>query len=147
MKLVSPNFLNNQLIPLQNSAYGQNLSPPLQITTTPSTTASLVIVMEDPDALSAKPWQHWLVWNITPSQTTFKEGEVPPGCAEGINDSQAVGYYGPRPPSGIHRYIFNLYALDALLNLPAASSREDLDMAMQGHVVGKTQLVGLYRAP
>jgi hypothetical protein len=97
--------------------------------------------MDDPDAPNGT-FDHWIVWNISPSITKIAEHSVP--GTEGLNGARKTGYTGPCPPSGTHRYFFKIYALDAELNLGAKTTRRDLEKAMQNHILGKGELIGLY---
>ncbi|MBP6916919.1 YbhB/YbcL family Raf kinase inhibitor-like protein [Candidatus Saccharibacteria bacterium] len=147
MKITSQAFNNNEPIPLKYSAYGQNISPPLQIDEVGENTVSLVLVVEDPDSVSVEPWQHWLLWNIPPDTKSIAENTVPSGSIQGNNDSNILGYYGPRPPSGKHRYCFKLLALDTTLDLPEGSNRQQLNKALSGHVLYQAELIGLFESP
>jgi Raf kinase inhibitor-like YbhB/YbcL family protein len=88
-------------------------------------------------------WDHWIVFNMPPNTTEIPENTEPPGFA-GTNSWKKMGYGGPCPPSGIHRYIFKLYALDIELSVPEGASKRDLQLAMQGHVLGLGELIGMY---
>lgn len=147
MKLSSPQFSDNQEIPKIYSAYGDNINPPLIIEDVPDKTKSLALIIEDPDAASEKPWQHWLLWNIPPDTKVIEEGTLPSGSTQGANSSNVAAYFGPKPPSGLHHYYFKLYALDTMLDLASRSSREELDTALEGHIIDESLLVGLYMAP
>ena len=146
----SPAFAANGLIPLRHSAYGDGVSPALSWSGLPAATRSLVLMVEDPDATSARPYVHWLAWNIDPLEGTLPEGLAPdaPGLVQGRNNRRSNGYFGPRPPgSRPHRYHFQLFALDDALALPAGADREALLAAMNGHVLAKADLVGLFGKP
>ena len=143
MQLKSPAFSQNGVVPAKYTCDGQNINPPLQIAETPETTKSLVLICDDPDA-PAKTWVHWTAWNIGPETTEVAEGQVPNGAVQGLTDFGEVGYGGPCPPTGTHRYFFKLYALDTNLALPYQAKKEDLEKAMEGHVIDETQLVGVY---
>jgi Raf kinase inhibitor-like YbhB/YbcL family protein len=107
----------------------------------PSEARSLVLIVEDPDAPRGT-WLHWLVWNI-PVCEQIHENEIP--GEQGMNDFGRIDYGGPCPPSGTHRYYFNVYALNALLELPEGCSEEKVRKAMEAHVIAHGELVGLYR--
>lgn len=144
MEITSPAFDNNQYIPAQYTCDGENSSPPLTIADAPEQTLSLVLIMHDPDA-PAGDFLHWTVWNINPDLKMIPEQWMPPpGTVQGLTDFGRSGYGGPCPPSGIHRYFFELYALDTTLDIPRESKRTDIEKAMTGHVLAKTQLIGLY---
>lgn len=143
MKLDSLAFKDNQEIPAKYGRDGGNFSPPLVISGVPDGAQSLVLIVHDPDAPSGD-WVHWTVWNIDPATREIAENDVPAGATEGITSFGSMGYGGPAPPSGTHRYVFELYALDTLLSLPPETLREDLVAAMLGHVVAMAKLVGLF---
>lgn len=141
MQLTSLEFGNNELIPSKFTCEGEDINPPLIIEDIPQGTQSLALVVDDPDALGAT-FVHWVVWNI-PLVSRIEAGSVPGN--QGVNDFGRKNYGGPCPPSGIHRYFFKIYALDIKLTLPEEVNKESLEKAMQGHILDKTQLIGLYR--
>ena len=137
----SPVFENNRLIPAKYTCDGEDVNPPLTIDGAPDETKSMVLVVDDPDAPMGT-WDHWIVWNIPPTKK-IEENTVP--GTEGINDFRKHSYGGPCPPSGTHRYFFKVYALDAKLDLSSNSRKKYVEKAMQGHILAKGELVGLYR--
>jgi Raf kinase inhibitor-like YbhB/YbcL family protein len=141
MKLNSPAFENNGMIPSKYTCQGSDVSPPLEISEVPEGTKSLALIVDDPDAPMGT-WVHWVVWGITSDKTEIKEGEVP--GKQGKNDFGKLNYGGPCPPSGTHRYFFKLYALDYVPGISEGSSKSELLENIEGHVVGKAELVGLY---
>lgn len=143
MKITSSAFKHNQKIPSQYTCDGSNINPPFEISEVPDKTQSLVLIMDDPDA-PAGTWVHWTVWNIDPQATEIPENSIPTGGVEGVTSFGNPGYGGPCPPSGSHRYFFKLYALDTNLDLKFDADKEELDQAMTDHVIGKTELIGLY---
>ena len=143
MKLTSTAFQNNAPIPSDYTCDGSDLSPPLTISDVPSNTKSLVLISDDPDA-PVGIWDHWVVFNIPLSTKEIAKGTEPEGTA-GKNSWGRTGYGGPCPPSGTHRYFFKLYALDTMLNLPEGATKKDIEGAMQGHIVAKTELMGTYK--
>lgn len=145
LELISPAFRDGEPIPPQFSCRGQNISPPLNIFNVPPQTRSMAIIMHDPDAVSGD-FTHWLIWDIPASCETIAVSSVPVGAIQGVNDSGKRGYTGPCPPSGtgIHRYIFELYALDNVLNLASGSTRQELEEAVRGHTLGSATLTGLF---
>lgn len=145
MQISSPAFANNRLIPDKHSCRGENVNPALRIKSVPVGTKSLALVVHDPDA-PAKDWVHWLVWNIDPTTMVIKESDLPAGAVEGITDFGGPGYGGPCPPSGTHRYFFELFALDTVLDLPADASLSALQSAMDGHILERAELIGLFSA-
>ena len=143
MRLTSPAFENNQLIPSKYTCDGEDINPPLRIEGVPEETKSLVLIVDDPDA-PLGTWDHWIVWNIDPSTSLIEENKVPEGAIEGKNDFGKNSYGGPCPPSGTHRYHFKLYALDKKLQLDSSSEREAVEKAMEGHILDWAELIGLY---
>lgn len=143
MKIASTAFEHNQTIPAQYTCDGQNVNPPLLFSDVPKEAKSLVLIVDDPDA-PAKTWVHWTVFNIGPQVSDVKENSVPTGGTEAMTDFGKPGYGGPCPPSGVHRYFFKLYALDSLLNLTALSTKQDIEKAMDGHILDTTEIIGLY---
>lgn len=141
MKITSPAFPDGGMIPRQFALKNRNINPPLFIEGSPPGTQSLALILEDPDAPRGN-WVHWIVYDIP--VTDRIPADSAPG-REGINDFGRMRYDGPSPPSGIHRYIFKLYALDRMLNLPEGASKQQLENAMRGHILEQAQLTGLYR--
>jgi len=137
----SPAFESNKLIPAKYTCDGDDVSPPLTIGGIPEGTKSLVLIVDDPDAPMGT-WDHWVVWNIPPTRS-IAEGTVP--GTEGLNTYRRHSYGGPCPPSGTHRYFFKVYALDTVLSLSSNATKRDVEKAMQGHVLAKGELIGLYR--
>lgn len=144
MKLTSPDFENNQMIPAKFTCDGLDINPSLEISDAPSNTQSLVLIIDDSDAPMGT-WDHWLVWNIDPSAVLIKENNAPENSVQGKNSFGKNSYGGPCPPSGTHRYFFKLYALDTKLTLDPSSGKSGLTSAMSGHVLGQAELVGLYK--
>ncbi len=144
MKIQSLAFSNNQPIPPKYTCDGENVNPPLRFNDVPDVTESLVLIVDDPDA-PAGTWVHWVVWNIPPAAHEILENSVPEGAIEGITDFGKPGYGGPCPPSGSHRYFFKLYALDTVLALSSSADVKDVELAMEGHILGEAQLIGLYQ--
>ncbi len=151
LTLKSPAFENNSSIPQKYTCDGENINPPLEIDNIPSSAESLVLIMDDPDA-PAGTWVHWTIWNIPAKTQQLDENSKLEGI-EGMTSFGKPGYGGPCPPpaspnrgeSGTHHYIFRLYALDTTLDLPSSTSKNNLEKAMEGHTLEKTELVGLYR--
>jgi Raf kinase inhibitor-like YbhB/YbcL family protein len=135
------------------SAYHDNLSPPLRWSAVPGAKAYALIV-EDPDAPRATPFLHWIAWDIPGEATQLPEGLAnaahpvsPQGMIQGKNGGSSYGYFGPRPPSGVHHYHFQLFALDAPLKMDADSKLEEIVGALKAHTIAEGELVGLYEAP
>lgn len=147
MKLTSSAFKHQEYIPRLYTCDGGNISPPLDIHDVPEGTQSLTLIMEDPDVpkhiREDRMWDHWIIFNIPADTSSFIEGEEPPGT-HGIGTGHNLKYYGPCPPDGEHRYFFKLFALDTLLDLPEKSTKQQLEIAMKGHILAKTELIGIY---
>lgn len=141
MKISSPEFKNNGFIPAKFTCKGKDVNPALVIEGVPQDTECLVLIVDDPDAPMGT-WVHWVVYNM-PVVSRIEENSVP--GVQGINDSGRINYHGPCPPSGTHRYFFKLYALDAQLDVSGRISKKDLEEVMQGHILDKAELVGLYK--
>lgn len=144
MKILSSAFQNNQYIPSKYTCQGQDINPPLKFSEIPDNAKSLVVICDDPDAPS-KTWVHWLVFNIDPKETEIKEGSKFKTGIEDITDFGRAGYGGPCPPSGKHRYFFKLYALDIVLNIDGNVKKENIEEAMEGHILEKAELIGLFQ--
>ena len=143
MELSSPAFQKNQQIPEKYSCKGASVNPPLSISGVPTNAQSLALVLEDPDAPSGT-FIHWILWNISPDLKEIIENSIPSGVTVGTNSAGSQKFVGPCPPSGSHRYIFKLYALDTSLTLPEEAKRQDLDTVMKDHIVGEAELLGVY---
>lgn len=143
MKIESPSFSNNEMIPPNYTCDGANVNPPLMISGAPEDAKSLVLIVDDPDAPS-KTWVHWTIWNIDPDTKEILENGIPQGAVEGMTDFGIPGYGGPCPPSGIHHYFFKLYALDITLDLSSSASAVNIQEAMQGHILDSAELIGIY---
>jgi len=142
VKITSPAFEHEGKIPSKYTCDGKDISPPLRFEDVPKGAASLALVMDDPDAPMGT-FDHWVVWNIPPETRSVEEGREPSGV-QGKTSFGRMGYGGPCPPRGVHRYFFKLYALDTVLNLPAGSRKKDLEEAMKGHVIEQAVLMGKY---
>jgi hypothetical protein len=143
MRILSPDFESNTLIPSRYSCDGEDINPKIVISGVPEKAASLALIIDDPDA-SVGNWVHWVVWNIAPGLTEIAAGSVPPGSIQGVTSFGKSGYGGPCPPSGEHRYFFKMYALDEMLDLPEEATASELETAMEGHVLDKAGLIGVY---
>ncbi|MBC8034686.1 MAG: YbhB/YbcL family Raf kinase inhibitor-like protein [Chitinophagaceae bacterium] len=148
MQIKSSEFTYGQDMPEKYTCLGSNINPPLQLVDIPSAARSLILIFEDVDA-TPKPWTHWMLFNIPTGVTAITEGGIPEGATEGLANNNSFGYEGPCPKyfKGTHHYWFRLYALDNILELPAASKREDVENAMQAHVLEKAELLALCAAP
>lgn len=143
LALTSTAFESEQPIPAVYTCNGANINPPLSIENPPGNAKEFVIIVHDPDAGDGN-WVHWTVWNIPLDTTSIAEHSFPPEVTQGTTSFGTAGYGGPCPPngSGMHRYIFELYALNDTLNLSSTTSRDELVAAMNGKVLARTQLVG-----
>jgi Raf kinase inhibitor-like YbhB/YbcL family protein len=144
MKITSESFENNGNIPAKFTCDGQKINPGLAIGGVPSAAKSLALIIDDPDANNGT-FTHWTLWNIAPDTAIVAENSVPPGAVQGLTSLGKAGYVPPCPPSGIHHYRFNLYALDIEIGLSAGAKLSDLEEAMRGHVIDKAEMAGLYR--
>ena len=152
--LHSTAFDQGRPIPKRHTGDGEDLSPPLAWSDPPARTRELALVVDDPDAPTAEPWVHWLLYNIPANVKSLPEGipttptlTQPPGAAQGLNSWPKPGYRGPAPPPGhgTHHYYFKLYALDAALGLGAGLDKRALLAALKGHVLAETELIGTYQ--
>jgi Raf kinase inhibitor-like YbhB/YbcL family protein len=154
LEVHSANFKNNGSIPLEQTAYGKNISPAFSWSGAPENTKTFALITEDPDSVSPKPFIHWLVANIPASRRTLP-ANLPAGDAlkaiggaqQGAGSGGKIGYFGPRPPagSGVHHYHFQIFALDEKLNLPSGFDRQALLDAMKTHILAKGQIVGTFQ--
>jgi Raf kinase inhibitor-like YbhB/YbcL family protein len=153
LTLGSPSFKHNTLMPALHTCEGKNASPPLAWTAPPEGTKSLVLIVDDPDAPDPEApkmtWVHWLLYNLPPTAGKLPEGvtdvELPRGTLIGINDRKNLGYNGPCPPVGTHRYFHKLYALDIVLPDLHEPTKAQLVSHMEGHVLAHAELIGLYK--
>ena len=141
MKLTSPAFEHNQMIPKKYTCQGEDINPLLVINDIPEGAVSLSLINDDPDAPGGT-WDHWIIWNITPAGD-IKEDSAP--GTQGKNSWGRNDYGGPCPPSGTHRYFFKLYALDSELELKEGATKTELETAMDGHILEQSELIGLYQ--
>ena len=141
MKLSSPAFENKALIPVKFSCQGQGINPALVIENIPQETKSLALIVDDPDA-PLKTYVHWVVYDI-PVTKRIEENSIP--GTEGVNTSGDINYVSPCPPTGTHRYFFKIYALDKTLGLVDGLTKAGLEKEMQGHILDKVELIGLYK--
>jgi hypothetical protein len=143
MELTSTAFDEGDSIPRKYTCDGEDTSPPLAWSSLPNGTRALALIVHDPDAPSGD-FPHWLAWNIDPEPGGLEEGASAP--AEGPSGFGRPGYGGPCPPPGhgAHRYFHHLYALDAELDLEPGAGREQLQDALDGHVLGEARLMGTY---
>ncbi|NOQ70133.1 MAG: YbhB/YbcL family Raf kinase inhibitor-like protein [Gammaproteobacteria bacterium] len=146
-------FENGAEIPARYTCKGHDISPPLNWEGVPEAARSLVLIVDDPDAPDPEApktvWVHWVLYNIPPDINSLAEhitsARLPPGAIEGINDWQHLGYGGPCPPIGRHRYFHKLYALDIVLEGLNEPSKAVVEAAMQGHIIAQAELIGTCR--
>jgi Raf kinase inhibitor-like YbhB/YbcL family protein len=148
MKVTSTAFKEGEAIPRQYTCDGINISPPLEWSGLPRSAKTIALIADDPDAPSGT-WVHWVLYNLPAENIGLVENlpaiETPKaGGFQGKNDFGKIGYGGPCPPSGTHRYFFKLYALDGELPLKAGATKAEVEKAMQGHVIAQAQLMGTY---
>jgi Raf kinase inhibitor-like YbhB/YbcL family protein len=146
MRITSPAFRDEEHIPRQYTRDGEDKNPPLRIEDVPVNTSSLVLIMDDPDAPRGT-FTHWVLFDLDPKTEEIAKGHLPPKARQGATDWGGVGYGGPKPPSGEHRYFFRLYALDEVINLPRGASRQEIENAMRDHIIDTAELMGRYAAP
>jgi len=145
----SPSFQNGKDIPKKFTCDGEDVSPALSWTDPPQGSKSFTLIADDPDAPRGT-WTHWVLYDLPAPTTNLPEGvpktgELTAGGRQGTNDFPKIGYGGPCPPPGKpHRYFFKLYALDSQLNLKAGTSKQEVEHAMQNHILGRTELMGKY---
>lgn len=148
VKLTSTAFKEGQPIPATYTCKGVNISPPLEWSGVPKTARTLAIIADDPDAPSGT-WVHWVLYNLPADNIGLVENvpvteSLKAGGFQGKNDFGKIGYGGPCPPSGTHRYFFKIYALDAELPLKGGATKAEVEKAMEGHIVAQGQLMGTY---
>jgi len=149
LKIKSSAFNEGDMIPKKYTCDGANISPPLAWDSVPMNTKSLALISDDPDA-PVGTWVHWVIYNIPPTIKELPEN-IPPhntienGAQQGTNDFRLIGYGGPCPPRGTHRYYFKLYALDKVLDSEPGLTKAHLLKAMEGHIVAQGQLMGRYQ--
>lgn len=153
LTLRSPEFENGEPIPQRYTCEGDDISPRLEWSRVPAGTKSLALIVDDPDApdpsAPKRVWVHWVLYDIPADTPSLPAGiggrDLPAGCREGMNDWKKLGYGGPCPPIGRHRYFFRLYALDHVLGDLKHPTKARLLQAMEGHVLAKAELVGTYK--
>ncbi len=146
--VTSPAFKNGGMIPSKYTCDGADVSPPISWTRIPKAAKSIALIADDPDAPHGT-WVHWVIYNVPPGARGLPE-RVPPartlsdGSKQGLNDFGKIGYNGPCPPGGTHRYFFKVYALDTLLKLNPVTTKAELVKAMNGHILAQGELMGKY---
>ena len=146
MKLTSTAFTDGGKLPTKYTCDGTSISPPISWQEAPANTISFALIYDDPDA-PAGTWDHWVLYNLPPTTKFLPENAtvLPQGTKVGLNSWPNAEYGAPCPPSGEHRYIFHLYALDAVLNLSEPVTSEILRKKIAGHILATTTLTGLYK--
>ena len=149
IELTSTAFTEGEMIPQRFTCDGEDVSPPLAWSGVPEQAQSLALICDDPDA-PVGTWDHWVLFNIPADAAGFPEA-VPAdptleyGAVNGKNSWGRLGYGGPCPPGGTHRYFFYIYALDSRLSLESGATKEQLQQAMEGHILAQGQLMGRYK--
>ncbi len=146
MKIESSAFKEGEMIPAKYTCDGEGINPPLSFSEIPAEAKSLALIMEDPDSPHGL-FIHWTTWNIDPKTPGIAENSFPAGAIEGKTSFGKIGFGGSCPHAGTHRYFFRLLALDSMLDLPAGSSKGELDEAMAGKIISSAALVGNYKRP
>ncbi len=148
ISITSPAFKEGEMIPAKYTVNGENISPPLNWKDIPQNTKTLAIINDDPDAFGGD-FVHWVIYNI-PVKTTGLPENLPPkevldnNIKQGTNDFPTIGYKGPQPPKGVHRYMYKIYALDIELGLAPGATKQQLLKAMEGHILARGLLMGKY---
>ena len=148
LDIKSTAFDEGKLIPEKFTCDGADVSPPLSWSQPPEGTKGFVLICDDPDAPMGT-WVHWVLYGLSPNTLELPENipddkEVLDGAKQGINDFRMIGYGGPCPPGGTHRYFFKLYAVDTEVDLNAGATKSEVLDAIKGHILAEGQLVGRY---
>lgn len=149
MQLTSSAFQAGAEIPRQFTSDGENISPELSWKDAPKETKSFALIVHDPDAPRTGGFTHWVLYDLAP-QSGHVEQAVPQTekiagvGTQGKNDSGSLGYIGPAPPSGVHRYFFRLFALNTNLDLKPGATHKEVNAAIKGHIVAQAELMGTY---
>ena len=149
MQVKSSAFQEGGMIPRQYTGDGADISPPLSWASVPNDAKSFALIADDPDAPMGT-WVHWVIYNIPASARDLPENighekVLKSGAKQGTNDFRKIGYGGPMPPSGTHRYYFKFYALDCVWELEPGATKAQLLKAMSGHIIAQGQLMGKYK--
>jgi Raf kinase inhibitor-like YbhB/YbcL family protein len=149
IEITSSAFEEGGMIPAKYTCDGSDVSPPLQWDTVPEGTKRIALICDDPDAPMGT-WVHWVLFNL-PADTREVAEDIPAdeilpnGAKQGVSDFGRIGYGGPCPPGGTHRYFFKIYALDTELDLRAGADKPQLLEAMEGRILAQGQLLGKYK--
>lgn len=149
VKVKSRAFSDGEMIPRQYTCNGDGISPPISWESPSDNIQSFALICDDPDA-PIGTFTHWVIYDLPPDLREIperipNESTVPGGGIHGINSLHKTGYTSPCPPSGTHHYHFKVYALDTKLNLNPGASKDKVLKAMQGHIKGEGELIGLYQ--
>lgn len=150
LKLTSSAFEDDGVIPEKHTCEGSDISPPLHWGNIPEEAKSLALIIDDPDAPDPQApkttWVHWVIYNIPVSVNELPENAsasgLPQGAEQGLNDWNNIGYGGPCPPIGSHRYFHKLYALDCVLEGLHKATKQQLEAAMKDHIIAETRIIG-----
>jgi len=153
LSLNSSVFNEGGVVPSKYTCEGDDVAPPLEWDGVPDHAQSLVLIVDDPDAPDPEAprmtWVHWVVYNLPSDVRGLPEGAMadmlPVGTKQGLNDWDNIGYGGPCPPIGRHRYFFKLYVLDTALDDLNTPTKVEVEAAMEGHVIAQAELVGTYK--
>lgn len=143
MKITS-DFEHNGNIPSKYTCDGEDAAPELLISDVPQGTKELALIVDDPDAPMGT-WVHWLVYNLPADTIKIDAKNLPTEAKEGITDFKRLGWGGPCPPNGVHRYFFKLYALDKKIELEQGLTKYQLEEKIRDHIIEKAELIGLYK--
>lgn len=148
IKMKSTVFDEGEPIPTRYTCDGVDISPPLEWDVLPKNTESIALICEDPDAPGGL-WTHWIIFNLPAGTRNLKEHVMERevldnGAMQGLNDFGRIGYGGPCPPGGTHRYYYKMYAMDIKLDLPPQTRRNELLEAIDGHILDQGQIMGVY---
>ncbi len=148
LTITSPAFASGASIPAVYTCNGAGISPALAWGDPPAGTKSFALIMDDPDAPGGT-WVHWVIYNISAAshglaQAASADAQLPDGSLNGKNSWGRLGYGGPCPPGGTHRYYFKIYALDAILSLSSGANNTQVLPAMQGHILAQGELMGTF---
>ena len=149
MKVISSAFSEGGMIPGKYTCDDINVSPPLEWSQAPKGTKTFALICDDPDAPMGT-WVHWVLFNLPAGVNELPENippveKLPSGAKQGSNDFQKIGYGGPCPPGGTHRYYFKIFALDEELTIQSGDTKSELLKAMEGHILSEAQLMGRYK--
>lgn len=152
IQLTSPAFVGGGNFPIDFTCNGRNVSPPLTISNVPEGVVSLVLIFNDPDAAkepagNGTTFDHWIVFNISPTDQKISEDSTPGGGELGKNSRGTATYIGPCPPTFRHQYVFHLLALDCKLKLSKQPTKVEVQEATKGHIVDEARLVSYYKQP